>query len=169
MYDESKTRSDERERVAVSDDVVIRWQQRGSMYMNVILTFNTCDKLGYTHEIFDLYLPLKEDEESAVSFLMSEFFGRIADMCVELGRRKEELIKISTASDWDVFEYITHKQSLISLGHSCKWYFGTKRDDLDKWEEDLMSHLGFGTDADMSEEGYSAAMDKAVRQQLPQQ
>ena len=165
MYDESKTRSDERGKVAVSDDVAIRWQQRRSVYMNVILTFNTCDNEGNSHEIFDLYLPLKEDEESAVSFLMSEFFGRIADMCVELGRRKEELIKISTASDWDVFEYVTHKQSLISLGHSCKWYFGIGRDDLDQWEEYLMSHLGFGTDADLSE-WYSTAMYEAVRQQL---
>ena len=162
MNDENKTRSNKREEVAVSDDVAIRWQQRGSMYMNVILTFNTYNDDRNSQEIFDLYLPLKEDEDSAVSLLMREFFGRIADKCVELGRRKEELIKISTASDWDVFEYVTHKQSLISLGHSCKWYFGTGRDDLDEWEEYLMSHLGFGTDADMSER-FSTAMNEAVR------
>jgi hypothetical protein len=162
MNDENKTRSNEREEVAVSDDVAIRWQQRGSMYMNVIMTFNTYNDDGNSQEIFDLYLPLKEDEGSAVSLLMREFFGRIADKCVELGRRKEELIKISTASDWGVFEYVTHKQSLTSLGHSCKWYFGTGRDDLDEWEEYLMSHLGFGTDADMSER-FSTAMNEAVR------
>jgi hypothetical protein len=93
---------------------------RKHMRVNVILTFNTYDKYGDSQEIFDVAIPVSRNDSDAVSFVMSKLFKRIEGKCEQLGRRKQELIKISTAADWDIFESVTNKKSLPALGHICK-------------------------------------------------
>lgn len=123
---------------------------RKYMYVNVILTFNTMDKHGGTQELFDLNIPISKQELSAAEFMHTKFFKRVAKKITLLKREAGHLVKISTAADWDLFEEITGLDSLCTLGHSCKWFFGNGRDDLDSWEEVLMYEFKFGTKADMS-------------------
>jgi hypothetical protein len=125
---------------------------RKHMRVNVILTFNTYDKYGDSQEIFDVTIPVSRNDSDAVSFVMSKLFKRIEGKCEQLGRRKQELIKISTAADWSVFESVTHKKSLPELGHICKWHFGIGRKRLDIMEKCAMAEYQFGTDADLSSE-----------------
>lgn len=120
------------------------------MNVNVILTFYTWDDDGETQEFFDLKLAVSKKEASADLFMHSKFFKKIVDKCKKYNRSPEDLIKISTASDWSLFKEVTGLPSLDELGHSCKWFFGTGRDDLDEWEKALMKIHGFGTHADMS-------------------
>lgn len=120
------------------------------MHVNVILTFNTQDKSGETQEVFNLSIPVGKNEVSAGDFMHAKFFKRIVKKIVLFNREAGDLIKISTASNWGLFEEITGLPALSTLGHSCKWFFGNGRDDLDAWEEALMSEYGFGTSADMS-------------------
>jgi len=117
------------------------------MYCNVILTFETPAGIYFdTQEIFDLTLRIRKSETSCIDFLNRELFPRIVKTCEQLGRDHRDLMKISTASDWDLFEKTTNLPSLASLKHSCKWYFGADRSDLDFWELDLMRRLGLGSD-----------------------
>lgn len=120
------------------------------MHVNVILTFNTQDNKGETQEFFDLSIPVSKKEVSAADFMHTKFFKRVVKKIALLGREAEDLIKISTASNWDLFEEITGLKALCTLGHSCKWFFGNGREDLCAWEEALMSEFNFGTSADMS-------------------
>ena len=116
------------------------------MHCNVILTFETPAGIYLdTQEIFDLKLRIRKSETSCIDFLNRELFPRLVKRCEQLGRDFRDLMKISTASDWDLFEKTTNLPSLASLKHSCKWYFGTDRSDLDFWELDLMRRLGHGT------------------------
>ena len=116
------------------------------MYCNVILTFETPAGIYMdTQEIFDLTLRIRKSETSCIDFLNRELFPRLVKTCEQLGRDHRDLMKISTASDWDLFEKTTNLPSLASLNHSCKWYFGADRSDLDFWELDLMRRLGLGT------------------------
>lgn len=121
-------------------------------YMNVdvILTFSTTNELGEAQLRFDLKLPVSKDEVDAVKFIHRKFFKEIVAQCKKYNRNVEELVKISTSSDWNLFTQVTGLPSLDELGHSCKWFFGTGRDDLDEWEQALMKIYGFGTKADMS-------------------
>jgi len=122
-----------------------------SIYMavNVILTF---DKEGGRYkdmqEFFDLKIPVKKSDTNVIVFLNNKFFPKIVEKCIKFDRSPRDLIKISTASNWDLYEEITNEQSLDALGHSCKWYFGCGRNDLDGWEKYLMESLNFGQDAD---------------------
>lgn len=120
------------------------------MNINVILTFDTQDESGGTQEIFDLRIPVGKNEVDTISFLNNKFFKRIVKKCNQYKRSVGDLIKISTASNWSVFERVTNLEALSELGHDCKWYFGAGRKDLDIWERVLMSKFGFGMDADMS-------------------
>ena len=120
------------------------------MHINVILTFNTQDKSGETQEFFNLSIPVSKKEVSAADFMHAKFFKRVIKKLAPLKREAGDLIKISTASDWGLFEEITGLDALSTLGHSCKWFFGNGREDLDAWEEALMSEYGFGISADMS-------------------
>lgn len=120
------------------------------MHVNVILTFNTQDKDGETQEFFDLSIPISKKEVSAADFIHTKFFKRVAKKIALLGREAGDLIKISTASNWGLFEEITGLDALWTLGHSCKWFFGNGREDLCTWEKALMSEFHFGTNADMS-------------------
>ena len=134
------------------------------MDMNVILTFDKGDKNGDTQEFFDLRIPVSKDEVDAMTFLNEKFFKRVVKKCNQYNRPVGDLIKISTASNWSVFETITNLEALSELGHDCKWYFGTGRNDLDVWERTLMSKHGFGMDADMSrinDDGIATMMMKA--------
>lgn len=124
--------------------------QRKYMYFNVILTFNESNDYSDSQEFFDMRLPLSKKEIHSSVFLMKKFFPKILDKCVKYNRNPSNLIKISTASDWDLFEEYTGLKSLVSYGHSCKWYFGKGRNDLDWWENMLMEKFGFGVDADLS-------------------
>lgn len=124
--------------------------KRHYMYFNVILTFNTSNRYGDSQEFFEMKLPLKKDEVNAVTYLMEKFFPKIVNKCKKFDRSATDLIKISTASDWDLFEKVTGLDSLCGIGHSCKWYFGEGRKDLDVWENYLIKKYGFGTNADMS-------------------
>jgi hypothetical protein len=120
------------------------------MKVNVILTFDSNDKWGGSQEIFDLSLPLGKMDKNPIKFIHQKLFKRIANKCPLLNREVEDLIKISTSSNWDLFSEITGHESLPDLGHSCKWYFGNGRSDLDPWEKALMRDFGFGTNANMS-------------------
>lgn len=120
------------------------------MHVNVILTFNMPNAYGNTQEFFDLQLPLSSKDIDAVEYLNKKLFKRIAKKCELFEHNTNELTKISTASNWDLYEEITKAESLYAMGHNCKWHFGINRDDLDEWETELMSEYGFGTNADMS-------------------
>lgn len=120
------------------------------MPVNVILSFNDEDEWGDTQEFIDIKLPVSASEKNAAAFIHQKLFKRIAAKCSVLGRDHRQLIKISTASNWSLFEATTGKKSLANMGHSCKWYFGSGRLDLDKWEIELASKYGFGGDADLS-------------------
>ena len=116
------------------------------MHCNVILTFETPAGIYMdTQEIFDLTLRIRKSETSCIDFLNRELFPRIVKTCEQLDRDHRDLMKISTASDWDLFEKTTNLPSLAGLNHSCKWYFGAARSDLDFWEIDLMRRLSLGT------------------------
>ena len=91
--------------------------------VNVILTFSSPDTYGDLQEFFDLKLPINKKESTAINFLDKKLFKRIASKCDKYRRNKKQLIKISTASNWKLFEQVTGKPSLASLGHNCKWYF----------------------------------------------
>jgi hypothetical protein len=121
------------------------------MAMNVILTF---DKVGGRYEdkqeFFDLKIPVKKSDTNVIVFLNNKFFPKIVEKCMRFNRSPRDLIKISTCSNWDIYEEITNEQSLDALGHSCKWHFGCGRNDLDGWEKYLMESLNFGQDSDSS-------------------
>ena len=120
------------------------------MHVNVILTFDMPDAYGERQEFFDLHIPISIKDIDAIEFLHKKLFKRIAKKCELYKRNANELVKISTASDWALYEEVTNAESLTALGHNCKWHFGMNRDDLDEWEKALMSQYGFGTNADMS-------------------
>ena len=109
--------------------------------VNVILTFR---KGNQSQSIFDLRIPVNKKEIDAVTFLNKKFFKRIEKKCELYGRRVEDLIKISTASNWGLFEKTTNKPSLSRLGHNCKWYFNDGINELDDWEKALKAEYGFG-------------------------
>lgn len=120
------------------------------MDVNVILSFDSLNSLGSRQEIFDLRLPIQENEISAISFINEQLFTRIISECKLLNRRAEDLWKISTASDWDTFSDITSLPTLGDLGYDGKWYFGNGAGKLSDWEESLVSRYNFGLDTDMS-------------------
>jgi hypothetical protein len=123
---------------------------RAYLSVNVILTFAQDDPEYGTQDIFDIKLPVNRKETNAAGFLNKKLFRLIAHKCHQFGRDPKQLIKISTAANWSVFADKTGQRTLPDLGHSCKWYFGVGRDDLDNWEESLMRRYEFGVDADMS-------------------
>jgi hypothetical protein len=120
------------------------------MNVNVILSFDKDDDRGESQEIFDISLPISKNESDAMSFLNEKFFPRIIKKCKQYNRSPGDLIKISTCSNWSVFENVTGLIALCDLNHDCKWYFGQNRKDIDIWERTLMTRFGFGVDADMS-------------------
>ena len=134
----------------ISTNYPTKVPSRSYMAVNVILTFHTSDDFEDPQEVFDLKLPVSRHEENAVEFLNKKFFPRIVTQCRKRQRDLRRLIKISTCSDWGVFETTTLKSALSTFDHPCKWYFGTGRDDLDGWEIALMREHEFGVDADMS-------------------
>ena len=113
--------------------------------VNVILTFSLPNSYGDFQEFFDLKLPINKKESDAISFLNKKLFKRIAAKCNQFGRKKQHLYKISTASNWKLFEQVAGKASLASLGHNCKWYFNDDINVLDIWEEQLKHDYQFGT------------------------
>ena len=122
------------------------------MRSNVILTFDTAsEEFGETQEIFDVYLQIKDDEASSLDFLNRELFPKIVEKCTANLRNPKDLMKISTASDWKLFNQATGKPSLCDLSHPCKWYFGFDRPDMDFWERDLMIRHGFGKNVSVGE------------------
>ena len=118
--------------------------------MNVILTFDLPNAYGERQEFFDLRVPISTKDTNAIEFIHNKFFKRIAKKCELYKRNTNELVKISTASNWGLYEEVTKAESLTALGHNCKWHFGMNRDDLDEWETQLMNKFGFGTNVDMS-------------------
>lgn len=125
-------------------------QPRSFMAANVILTFLTSDYVEDPQEIFDLKLPVSRNESNVFEFLNTKLFPRIVSKCHKLKRDPRTLVKISTCSDWDLFERTTQKLAFSSFAHPCKWHFGQGRSDLDSWEKWLVEEFGFGVDADMS-------------------
>lgn len=118
------------------------------MHCNVILTFETpAGVYADTQEMFDLTLRIRKSETSCIDFLNRELFPRIVARCDRLGRDHRDLLKISTASDWDMFEKTSSLPSLGKLNHPGKWFFGPNRPDLDFWELDLTQRLGLGITA----------------------
>lgn len=128
---------------------VAKTSTRAYMHVNVILTFNDFNSYGNGQEFFDLHIPVSKNEIDTFDFLDKKLFKRIVKKCEYFGRNVEQLIKISTASNWAVFKQTTNKTSLYDMGHSCKWYFGKNRNDLDGWEIELMDKYGFGVAVDM--------------------
>jgi hypothetical protein len=125
----------------------MKMEKRKYMYVDVILTFQSQNAYGHTQEFFEMNLPLNKNETHCVTFLMSKFFPKIQKKCNKFNRDVCDLIKISTASDWNTFKKVTGLESLYGLGHNCKWYFGTNRDDLDDWEIMLMNEYKFGVNS----------------------
>lgn len=139
--------------------------KKSYMKINVILTFNKPDpKFGETQEMFNVSIPLgKQDKNYDVfAFIERKFFPIIIKSCSKYKRDHKDLIKISTCSDWDSYEIFTGKKSLCDLNHSCKWFFGTNRTDLDDWEKKIMRDFGFGTNADMGD------IEKMIKEMLEQ-
>jgi hypothetical protein len=124
--------------------------KKAYMGVNVILTFETLDEYEERQEFFDLKIPISKKEINAVDFIHKKLFKRIVTKCKRLNRRVEDLIKISTASNWKLFTETTQHQSLTDIGHYGKWFFGKGRSDLDSWEKELIEIYGFGVDADLS-------------------
>ena len=127
--------------------------KKTSIYMavNVILTFdNIGGEYQDTQEFFDLKIPVKKSDTDVTAFLNKKFFPKIFEECIKFNRSQRDLIKISTASNWGVYEEVTNEKSLHALGHSCKWYFGCGRNDLCEWEKYLMDTFNFGQDVDSS-------------------
>jgi len=123
---------------------------RGAMNVNVILTFDVDSEWEDGQDFFDIKLPVNVKELSADQFIHRKLFWRIAKKCQTFGRDPKRLMKISTASDWDLFAQKTGKPTLCDLGHPCKWWFGNGRNDLDDWEKALMAEFSFGVDVDMN-------------------
>ena len=136
------------------------------MYFNVILTFNSNNEYGDSQEFFEMKLPLKKDEGHSAKFMMNKFFPKVVGKCANFNRSVGSLIKISTASDWDLFEKVTGFESLCTLGHSCKWHFGEGRNDLDEWEIMLMKEYGFGTEVNLS---YINKYIEMIKKQIEEQ
>ena len=134
----------------ITEHIETDFYSRQYMNVNVILTFDMENNIGETQEMFDLRLPVNANYKNAIIFFHEKMFKRIFNKCKNIGRNPRNLIKISTCSDWGVFESLTGHDSLVSLGHSCKWHFGKNRDDLDSWELNLIKLYGFGEDVDMS-------------------
>ena len=134
----------------INEHIETDFNSRQYMNVNVILTFDNEDNLGDTQDIFNLRIPVNKRDKNAITFFHEKMFKRIVKKCKVIGRNPRDLVKISTCSNWRVFESVTGQESLASLGHSCKWYFGNGRDDLDSWELNLIKLYGFGEDVDMS-------------------
>jgi len=127
-------------------------QRSKTMPFNVILTFDGYNPNQDSQETFNLSIRVSPHESDVVSFVMTKLFRRIEEKCERLGRRKQQLLKISTCANWDIFEAVTRKQSLPALGHSCKWYFGIGSTTLDIMETCAMAEFQFGTEVDRSNE-----------------
>ena len=137
------------------------------MYCNVILTFETPAGIYMdTQEMFDLTLRIRKSETSCTDFLNRELFPRIVKKCEKLGRDIQDVIKISTASDWLLFSKTTNLRSLDKLGHPCKWHFGPKRSDLDSWECELTRKFSLGSnvlfDGNFTDEYFEQLMQKVI-------
>jgi len=126
--------------------------------VNVILTFINTNSVGDTQEFFDVSLSIGKSETDAIDFFNKKFFKKVLKKIYQFGRRPEDLIKISTAGNWNVFSEITNLESLPEMGHSCKWYFGRDRDDLDQWEEELVAKYKFGIEADVAIDNISGCL-----------
>lgn len=121
------------------------------MNVNVILTFaNYGECVMDSQEFFDMEIKVSPTDTKVGTFLNENFFPRVVSYCENYDRSPKDLIKISTCSDWGVYEEVTGQQPLYKYGHSCKWYFGRGRTDLDAWELDLVEIFEFGTNVDMS-------------------
>jgi len=114
------------------------------MYMNVILSFRTANEFGDTQEFFECNLPINKAEKDAFTFLNKKFFKAVLKKCELFNRKPEDLWKISTASNWGLFEQVTNKPSLKNMGHCCKWFFNDEINELDFWEKDIKQLYGFG-------------------------
>ena len=126
---------------------------RNVMYMraNVILTFNkNGGEFNDLQEIINLNIPISKSDINLYAFMNKKFFPRVVKSCTKLNRSPRDLEKISSCSDWHVFTKVTNTKSLDEFGHSCKWWFGNGRNDLDSWEKHLMEIFDFGQDVDMS-------------------
>lgn len=134
----------------INEHIETDFYSRQYMSVNVILTFDKDGPSGDSQEIFNLKLPVNKRDKNAITFFHDKFFKRVVKKCKLLGRNPRDLIKISTCSNWMAFESVTGQESLVDLGHSCKWYFGKGREDLDPWELKLIQLYGFGEDVDMS-------------------
>lgn len=119
-------------------------QNKQLMYIHLILTFLTPDDEGETQEFYELNLPVSNNKPDAIQYIDANLFPEVVEICEDIGRDVKDLVKISTASDWAFFESRTKLPSLPDLGHTCKWYFGLNRNDLDPWEKSLMSRYSFG-------------------------
>jgi len=138
---------------------------RTDMNVNVILTFNKPDPiLGETQEFFDLLIPLDQQDKNydAFTFIEKKLFPRIIKSCTKYNRNHKDLIKISTCSEWDLYEIYTGNKSLRDFNHPCKWYFGFNRSDLDYWEKKIMKIFEFGINADMGD------IEKKIKQMIEQ-
>lgn len=119
--------------------------------VNVILTFENSDEShDGSQEFFDLKLRVSPSDKNVMTFLNENFFDSVVEICEESDRSPNDLIKISTCADWDIYEEVTGQKALYRHGHGCKWYFGEGRLDLDIWEKSLIDTFGFGTNVDMS-------------------
>lgn len=133
-----------------SEEVKSSIHSRDYMNVNVILTFDGNNENLNSQEIFDLKILVSKNDIEPIKFFHEKLYKRIVQKCKTLSRDVGDLIKISTCSDWSLYKSVTGVESLCDLGHSCKWYFGKGREDLDPWELKLIQLYGFGENVDMS-------------------
>lgn len=120
------------------------------MSVNVILTFDSNDKDLDIQEVFNLKILVSKNDIEPIEFFHKKFFKKVIQKCKTLNRDAGDLVKISTCSDWGLYESVTGSQPLSDIGHSCKWFFGNGRLDMDPWEKSLEQKFGFGKNVDMS-------------------
>ena len=133
-----------------TEEVKSSIHSRNYMNVNVILTFDGINEDGDTQEIFDLKILVSRNDVEPANFFHKKFFKRVLRKCRTLRRDEGDLVKISTCSDWGLYESVTGSKGLCEVGHPCKWFFGCGRLDMDRWEKALERQLGFGKNVDMS-------------------
>jgi hypothetical protein len=107
--------------------------------VNVILTFCVHTDKG-NQGIYDVTLNYEKEDKSALKLLNKNgFFHTIVQICHETGRHPAELVKISTAANWE-------RHGIEFDLEEGKWSFASWRGFNIEWSDKLVKIYGFGLD-----------------------
>ena len=115
-----------------------------TMNVDVILTFATINKHGDSQEWFNFDLPISADSPDAATLFDECLFDVVMQVCDECDHDPADLWKISTSSQWDVYEEITGNPPLPARGDPCVWAFGPAFMPYGDWTRELEERYGFG-------------------------